>query len=202
MSAIIALMIIGAWCLIGFLLWSFLFKPYVHSTALRICLTILLAVVWFVGPAFDEILGAREFEQLCREMPSIKFYDPVAVGPGVFFDEQGLPKWKNSDEFSAIRRKTNVWEKEIFEKRSERHIIRRWPMTITELHSVYFDRSTHSVSLETFARYSSGGWIRSIIGIGGYQCPSRGFFPPDEERIFFKTKNNKTTPSGGKYDNN
>jgi hypothetical protein len=111
MSAIIALIVIFIWAWFGFALWSLLVKPYVQSTILRICLTLLLAVVWFVGPVIDEILGVREFDQLCREMPSVKYYGPVAVGPGVFFDEQGRPKWKNSDEFYAIKRNTDVWEK-------------------------------------------------------------------------------------------
>lgn len=202
MSAVIALIVIAAWSWIGFLLWRRLIKPYTHSTILKSCVTLLLAAVWFVGPVLDEILGAREFDQLCREMPPIKFYGPVTVGPGVFFDEQGRPRWQNSDEFSNIRRKTNVWENEIFEKRSEHKTIRRWPMTITELHTEYFDRSTHSVSLETFARYSNGGWLRSIIGLGDYQCPSKGWFPPDEARIVFKSNDQINTQIGVNHDNN
>ncbi len=188
MSAIIALIVIFIWAGFGFVIWKCLVDTYIRSTILKTCLTLLLAVVWFVGPVLDEILGAREFDQLCRDMPPIKFHGPVAVGPGVFFDEQGRKKWKNSNEFSAIRRKTNVWEKVIFEKHSEEQTIKRWPMVITELHSVYYDRSTHSISLETFARYSKGGWIRRFIGIGDYQCPSKGRFPRDEERIIFKSK--------------
>jgi hypothetical protein len=105
MSAIIALIVIAVWAWLGFALWRRLVKPYVHSSVVKTCLILLLIVVWFVGPVIDEIFGSREFDQLCGEMPSVKFYGPVAVGPGVFFDEQGRPKWKNSDEFSAIKRK-------------------------------------------------------------------------------------------------
>jgi len=188
MSAIIALIVIYIWAWLGFVLWSRLIKPHVSSTKLRTSLTLLLAIVWFVGPVLDEILGAREFDQLCREMPSIKYYGPVAVGPGVFFDEQGRTKWKNGDEFSAIRRKTNVWEKEIFKFYEERHTLRKWPMPIEEVHNVYLDRTTGKTTLESFARYSKGGWLRRFIGIGDYQCSIKGRYPRDEERIIFKAK--------------
>lgn len=188
MFTLIALIVIGIWGGIGFVIWRFLILPHLRSPMTKICVTFILALLWFVGPVIDEILGAREFNHLCQEMPYIKYYGPVAVGPGVFFDEKGRPKWKNSDEFSAIRRNNDVWEKEIFENRDEYRIIRRWPMPIVELHSIYFERGTGKITLESFARYSDGGWLSRLTGLVDYQCPSKGYFPRDEERIIFKTK--------------
>lgn len=203
MSAIIALIIIFLWGGLGYLIWWRLVKPFIRSTILKTCLTLLLAAVWFVEPVIDEILGAREFDQLCREMPPVKFYGPVAVGSGVFFDEQGRPKWKNSDEFSAIVREhrgknlfgeIEGWEK-IFGNRSEYRIIQRWPMRIRELYTIDFEKATGTPVVETFARYSNGGWLRSFIGIGNYQCPSRGQIPKSEEWIVFKA--NQKIPEKG-----
>ncbi len=195
MMALCVLAVIFIWALLGFTLWSRLVKPYVYSTILRACLTLLLAAVWFVGPVLDEILGTREFDKLCAEMPSIKFYGPVAVGAGVFFDEQGRPKWKNSDEFAAIVRKSgesnrmfgepDEWKK-IVAGREERRTIRKWPMPIIEMHTVYFERATGKIILESFARYSAGGWLRRLVGIGDYQCPIKGRYPNEEEWIFYK----------------
>jgi hypothetical protein len=65
-------------------------------------------------------------------------------------------------------------------------MIRRWPMPIVELHSVYFDRATGKIQLESFARYSDGGWLSRLTGLVDYQCPSKGYFPRDEKRIIFK----------------
>jgi len=188
MFTLIALIVIGIWGGIGFVIWRFLILPHLRSPMTKICVTFILALLWFVGPVIDEILGAREFDQLCREMPSIKFYGPASVGPGAFFDEQGRPMWKNRDEFSAIKRSTSEWKEKIFEIKDEYGIIRRWPMGIRELHTIYFDKTTGKPVIETFARYSDGGWLSRLIGMTYYQCPSRGNFPRDEEMIIFKAK--------------
>ncbi len=185
MIALCALTAIFLWALFGFALWRLLIQRHVRSTILKVCLTLLFAVVWFIGPVLDEILGAREFDQLCREMPPVKFYGPVAVGPGVFFDEHGRPKWKNSDEFSAIVRKTDGFNKFIGDH-DEWRTIRKWPMPIVELHTIYFERTTGKNVLESFARYSKGGWLRRLIGLGDYQCPHKERYPHDEEWIVFK----------------
>ncbi len=63
MSAIIALIVIFIWAGFGFVIWKCLVDTYIRSTILKTCLTLLLAVVWFVGPVLDEILGAREFRE-------------------------------------------------------------------------------------------------------------------------------------------
>lgn len=184
MIGISLLLLIACWFWLGVILWLKLINPRVHNSMLKTCLTFLLATIWFVGPVLDEILGAREFDQLCREMPSSKFYGPAAVGPGVFYDDQGRARWKNGDEFSAIIRNTNGWEK-IFVRRNETKTIRKWPMPITEQHTEYSEKSTGKITLESFARYSQGGWLRRLIGIGDYQCPIKGPYPKDEDWIVF-----------------
>ncbi len=189
MIALTALIVIACWGLLGLGLWRVLVKPRIRSENLTILLGVLLAIVWFVGPVFDEILGARQFDKLCREMPPYKFYGPVAVGSGPFFDGQGRPKWKNGDEFYAIRRDTDVWEKEIFERRTERRVIRKWPMPIVKTYSILVDRATGNPSYECVSINSKGGWLRKLIGIGSYQCTCKGQFVHDQEMIFFKTNN-------------
>jgi len=189
MSALIILAVVILWAGIGFVLWKSLIRPYIRSRWALIVTTLILAGIWLVGPVLDEILGAREFERLCKEVPEVKFYGPVAIGPGVFFDEQGKPRWKNSDEFSTIKRSTTVWY-DLFDERQEWTELRRWPMPIFQGHSVYFVKSTGQPSVESFYRTSPGGWIKRGIDWGvqaPYQCRRTGRFPADEERIVFKS---------------
>jgi hypothetical protein len=61
-------------------------------------------------------------------------------------------------------------------------------MPIVESHWVIFDRATGKTTVEYFSRYSKGGWLRRFIGIGDYQCPSKGPHIKDEETIIFKAK--------------
>ena len=185
MIALSALIVLFIWAWLGFILWRRLIHPYIQRPKLKVFLTLLLTVAWFVGPVLDEILGARHFEQLCREMPPIKFYGPVAVGAGVFFDEQGRPKWKNRDEFWKLERTTGGIDNVISSK-SDRYLLSEWPMPIVERRSKYFEIKSGTPVVESFARYSPGGWLRRFIGIGDYQCPSKGKFPRNEEFIVFK----------------
>lgn len=187
MFAMITMMIIAVWGLFGFLIWHYLIKRFIQSKILKICLAILLAIVWFAGPVFDEVLGARKFRQLCWKNPPIKFYGPVAVGPGAFFDEQGQPKWSNSDEFSKIKRGDGKSEYRVSSKTENRKLC-EWPIPIVKRHTVFFDRETNKILLESFSLYSQGGWLRRFFGIGDYQCLSRGKFPDSEEFIIFKNK--------------
>lgn len=188
MFAIVALIVVGLWASLGYWLWQRLIATGVKSQKSKLVLTMFLAIIWFIGPVLDEIIGACEFEKLCREMPSDRFYGPIAVGSGAFFDEQGRPRWRNGDEFSAIRRKTSVWEKELFDIYDESKLIRQWPMPIIEKHVLYLSRVSKKPVIETFARYSKGGWLRRLIGIGDYQCPGRGQLPKSEDWIIFKPR--------------
>jgi hypothetical protein len=188
MSALIALAAIVIWAWFGALLWKRLIRPRFKSPVAIAIVTALLACIWLIGPVIDEILGAREFGRACQEMPKVKFHGPVVVGPGAFFDQLGNPRWKNSDEFSAIKRSTKVWD-QLFDDRQEWTTLQKWPIPILQSRSVYFQRSTGRVSVESYYRTSPGGWLRRVTGWSvqaPYQCPSKGIFPVDEARIAFQ----------------
>jgi hypothetical protein len=187
MSALIILVVALVWARIGFVLWRWLIRPRIKSPRALYATTLALAGIWLVGPVLDEILGAREFAQACREIPEVKFHGPVAIGTGSFFDEHGKPRWKNDDEFSAIKRNTKDWY-QIFDERQEWTQLRRWPMPIFQSRSIYFVKSTGQSSVDSYYRTSPGGWIKRVTGWGmqaPYQCPRRGVFPVDEARIVY-----------------
>lgn len=206
MIGLIVIASVAAWIFVGYLLWRKLIRPHVYSWLARAVILLPLAAVWLIVPVADEILGARDFEKLCQEMPEIKFHGPVPVGPGAFFDADGTPKWKdrnefgNSDEFSEIKRNTKEWDKIIHHPSSEWRLLREWPMPIGESYGLYVDKRTGKPMLETYARYSPGGWIKRGLGWGShapYQCPDKGYFPRDEEWIVFaKEPDLKSTMNG------
>jgi hypothetical protein len=186
-SALILLVVILVWVRIGFVLWRWLIRPRIKSPRVLAPATLALAGIWLVGPILDEILGAIEFARACREMPEVKFYGPVAVGPGAFFDDQGKPRWANDDEFSAIKRNSKDWY-QIFDERQEWTQLRRWPIPIFQSRTVYYVRSTGQPSVDSYYRTSPGGWINRIMDWGTqapYQCPRRGGFPVDNVRIIY-----------------
>lgn len=199
MIALVVMTAIVIWMAVGYLLWRSLMRPRIPSRLARISIFLMFAALWLVAPLVDEMFGAREFEKLCEEMPEIKFHGPVPVGPGAFFDEQGTPKRLDDgrprvitpDEVprrkAIIEQKSREWDT-IFVQRDEWRLLRKWPMPIGESHHVYVDKRTGKTTLETYARYSPGGWIKRGLGWGShapYQCPSRGYFPKNEEWIFF-----------------
>jgi len=208
MIGLIVLVSIAAWIFLGYFIWRRLICPRIHSWLARVAVLLPLLAVWLIAPVADEILGAREFEKLCKEMPEIKFHGPVPVGPGAFFEADGTPKWKdrnqlgNSDDFSAIQRNTRAFDDIFKSSPGEWRLLREWPMPIGELHSLYTDKRTGKPVLESYARYSPGGWIKRGIGWGNhapYQCPRKGRFPRDEEWIVFSKETPiKSTGNGEK----
>ena len=187
MIALSVLIVIFIWAWLGFAFWRRLIAPYIKPPILKIFLAALFAGAWLVAPVLDEILGAREFDQLCRDMPPVKYSGPVVVGSGDFFDGQGRPNWKNSFEFSVIERNADGSNK-IFASRDSLELICRWPMPIMERNSVYFAIKTGLPIVVTYTRFSKGGWLRRLVGFGDYQCPRKGPFPKDEELVVFKSK--------------
>lgn len=212
MIGLVVIASIVAWILLGYFLWLKLIRPRIHSWLARAVILLLLAAVWLIAPVADEILGAREFEKLCKEMPEIKFHGPVPVGPGAFFDEEGKPKRLDDNKPKVItpeeavkrgefiERQSQEWDRIIHHPPSEWRLLREWPMLIGESYSLYIDKKTGNASLETYARYSPGGWIKRGLGWGSnapYQCPSKGYFPRREEWIFFaKETDFKSTMNG------
>jgi hypothetical protein len=181
MSAIVLLLVVVLWAWLGYFFWRRLVRPHFDSWAPLATITGILAVLWFIGPVLDEILGAREFSRLCDEMEPVKFYGPVVIGPGVFFDETGNQKWKTDDEYGAIRRGSKEWEK-IIDVRQETTVLKRWPIPILEGKATYFERATNGPVVVSRILGSAGGWIRRAVApgqIGNYQCPSKGTMPHD-----------------------
>jgi hypothetical protein len=190
----IALVVLGVtllWGLLGVWVWRRFLNRRFSSMLVRVLAFILFTTFWLVTPVLDEILGAREFEQLCREMPEKKFYGPVPMGLGPYFDRNGAPKWESSRDFSLIRldpKGRKAWDEVIDWVNDDWRLLTRWPMPIGELHTVIVDRRNGKPVSEAYARYSPGGWIKRGLGLGGhapYQCPSKGRWPDDATWIVF-----------------
>jgi hypothetical protein len=187
------LIFIGLWAAVGFVLWRWLIRPRLHSRSALVLVTLLAGVVWFVGPIADELLGARQFKRLCDEMPPVEFYGPVPIGPGAFFDESGRPRWRTSDEFWAIRRKTKDWER-IFGSREETTTLSTWPFIVLEMKTIHYAKATGQPILISRFRGSAGGWLKRMTGWGAYspyQCPFKERYPPDNDWITFKPTDQK-----------
>lgn len=189
MIALVVLGVVLLWGLLGVWVWRRFLNPRIASIQVKVPLFLLFLMFWLVAPVLDEILGAREFESLCREMPEKKFYGPVPVGPGELFDESGKPRWNDDREFALIQINTGVFRK-IFKSHDDWRLLTRWPMPISELHSLEVDQRNEKPVRESFARYSPGGWIKRSLGLGShspYQCPPRGQLVRDEDWIYFDT---------------
>jgi hypothetical protein len=188
---VIALVLLGVvvlWAVLGVFLWKWLIRPRFRSRGALVAATLVAAAIWFVGPVLDEILGAQTFKRLCEEMPPIEFYGPIAVGPGVFFDNDGRPRWKSSEDF-----RLNFWNKEgwtrLFDKREEDQVLLRWPFPVIESRTIIFSNAGQRPIYVWRGRYGSGGWIKRVTGWSRhapYQCPAKGSAPPSELWIRFK----------------
>ena len=187
MIALVVLGVVLLWGLLGVWVWRRFLNPRIASIQVKVPLFLLFLMFWLVTPVLDEILGVREFERLCREMPEMKFYGPVPVGPGELFDEDGKPQWSNDREFAFIRINTRYYKK-LFEDKDDRRLLAHWPMPIVERYSLTVDKRSGKSVAESFARYSPGGWIKRSVGLGShslYQCPPKGQWPSDEDWIYF-----------------
>lgn len=187
MSAVILFVLVSAWLALGYLIWRVTFALAMADSLLRKSLGLALAVVWLVAPWADEWLGAHEFKRLCDEMPEVKFYGPVAVGPGPFYNEDGSPKWQTRQQFHEISH--SLWT-QLFSDKEEFEKIRSLPVPIAERRIVRRYQPTGAV-VEVFTeRLSPGGWIRRATGWGShapYQCPWKGYVVrEDRDYITFK----------------
>jgi hypothetical protein len=186
MVGVVVLLVIGLWAVVGRWAWNNFVRPRIPAPRIRLA-GFAFAVAWFVLPVGDEILGSFRFRQLCREIPPTRYYGPIAVGPGAFFDQQGNRKWKSSDEFARIVLDSQEWGR-LWERRTETKRIASWPMAIFEARSLQIESSTGRVVVESYFRGSGGGWIKRTLGrsvLGTYQCFSAGDHPQDEDAIEF-----------------
>ena len=174
MVGVIVLLVIGFWAVVGRWAWKNFVRPHVSAPRAGLA-GFAFAVAWFVLPVGDEILGSIRFRQLCREIPPTRYYGPIAVGPGAFFDQQGNRKWKSSDEFARIVISTPDWN-ELWETRTEESRLSTWPMRIFQSRHLHLERRTGRLVIESYFRGSGGGWIGLTLarGIHGtYQCHVR-----------------------------
>ena len=197
MSGPIIFVVVALWAGLGFVLWKILVRPRVRSVTALYAATASLALLWFVGPVADEILGAREFKRLCDEMPGVKFYGPIAVGPSPFYDERGQRKlWAQREieaggspfpksdiklAYAEGRRFQEAWQV-VFKSTPETRRIQVWPIPVLEERLTYTHKSSGTVMLVSYWRASPGGWIKRLTGWGShapYQCPNRGNWPQE-----------------------
>ena len=196
MSFLIVLFALATWFWLGRFLWRITLAPRLKSGWLRILLGLGLSAIWLLAPFVDEMLGAQEFERACAALPPVKFYGPVSVGPGPFYNEDGSPKWKTKKEFEEIDLPMEDLKKgrpsyldRLFETRESTTVITRFPVPIIEHQNIYVHKADGQVQIVTSARFSPGGWIKRMTGWGShapYQCSRKaGQFPQDEARIKF-----------------
>ncbi|MDQ8020533.1 MAG: hypothetical protein REI94_01740 [Moraxellaceae bacterium] len=202
MIALVVLVVMAVWMLLGYLVFSKAIHPRIRHWKGREAIAVLLCAAWLAAPFLDEIIGAQDFKRLCREMPETKFYGPVPVGPGAFFDEKGNPirlpetKGKPAPEEVAKRRElrerqSREWDDIIDSPPSQWRLLQNGPIPIGESVDVYIHIATGKPVLETYSRYSPGGFIKRGLGWGShapYQCPSKGYFPKREEWMVFSAE--------------
>lgn len=203
MSALVLLLTIGLWFGLGWLIWRSIISHRVSGTTVRIPLGIVLAGIWLVAPWGDEWLGAREFKRLCHEMPEVKFYGPVAVGAGAFYDSQGQRRlwayrevldgkspFPNGDfKLASVegRKFDNAWELE-FKRATLSQRIQNWPIPVSEEVTTYVHAATGKLVREDRWLGSPGGWIKRLSGWGDhapYSCAKQGTSYPNEVWIKF-----------------
>lgn len=165
MSAVIVLLVVGAWFWLGFSIWKWLFAKRIAPGPLRTSVGVALAALWMLAPWIDEIAGARQFAKLCEEMPEVKFYGPVAVGPGPFFNEDGSPKWTTDAELGKLMQPE--WSS-LFRGLEELEEIRSLPFPIFERRTIRYFVRTGSTTEVLTERLSPGGWIKRATGWGSH----------------------------------
>lgn len=175
MSALVVLAAVGVWLYLGYLIWRLAVARLIKNGATRAALGVTLAVLWLAAPWVDEWLGAREFKRLCDEMPEVKFYGPVAVGPGPFYNEDGSPKWQTKQQFYEISHP--LWGT-LFSDKEQLDKVRSLPVTVFERRIVRRYQPTGQVVEVFIERLSPGGWIKRATGWAShapYQCPWKSY---------------------------
>lgn len=175
MIALVLLVIVGLWSLVGYLVWRTLLGRWIKNEELYWGTAFAFGAVWLVGPWIDEWLGAKEFNKLCDEMPAVAFYGPVAVGPGPFYKEDGSPKWQTKEQFYEISHP--LWPT-LFSDDERLERILDFPVPVLERRIERRFRPTGQLVEMFVERYSPGGWIKRTTGWGShapYQCPWKGY---------------------------
>lgn len=187
MIALMILIVFGIWCVIGWNVCGSLVVRRVQRPLLRWSLIPVFWIVWFVGPIADEIIGGRIFDAECARLPEKKFFGPVHIGAGAFFDEAGAPRWNNEREFTNIRIKTREWNR-IFRWDDMEIQTMTFPVVIRRRETTLYHVASNAPVLTGTSLWSSGGWIdRTLKPVlpSNWTCLSPGHWPDDRKLIIF-----------------
>jgi len=179
--------VIGLWCLLGWYVSRRLITRRTRLLSRRLLFVPLFWVVWLIGPIADDIVGRRIFDEECARLPPVKYFGPVHVGAGAFFDESGKRRWKSDREFTRIRVETREWER-IFRWDRVESRTATFPIVITRIETTIRQVSSNAALISTVTLWSSGGWTRRIYGSSipsSWTCHSPGNWPRDEDTIIF-----------------
>ncbi|MES2919727.1 MAG: hypothetical protein V4729_14060 [Pseudomonadota bacterium] len=184
---------IGLWLLVGVILWKKILRQGVSGNRIsKGSAFYALIAAWLLVPFLDEIVGAKVFEEACERLPKSSFYGPIAVGEGPFFFKNGEPKWtyfysdgpakkRGPEDEVYVDAWNDAWRSS-FVSRSERHLLKKWPIPIFEVRMTTIYRGSGEVIAVRYRRETKGGWLKRLVGfLGGATegCLSRGGSPSD-----------------------
>ncbi len=187
MIGVLFYIVVGLWCMAGWYVCRWLITRRTQVLSRRLLFVPLFWVVWLIGPVADDIVGRRMFEEECARLPPVRFFGPVHIGAGVFFDESGKRRWKSEQEFARIAVETHELQR-LFKWKDQRTQIVAFPISITRTDAVLYHVTSNAPSLAMSSLSSNGGWIERVVArlypyVWACRSPGRG--PRDEERIIF-----------------
>ncbi len=188
MSGLLVLIIFGIWCVIGWNVCGSLVVRRVQRPLLRWTLFPIFWVVWFVGPFADAIIGRRIFEAECARLPEVRYFGPVHIGAGAFFDENGTRRWNNDREFWELQEKTGDWWERVFVRQHDETRVLTFPVVIKRTETMMYHMPSNTPMLTYTSLSSSGGWIdRALASVlsSNWECLSPGRWPRTEDTIIF-----------------
>jgi hypothetical protein len=189
MIVLTLIIIAGLWLAFGFLVWRTFIRKRIATPVVRGIALVGFLAVWMVGPWLDEILGVQRFERFCAEMPPIKFYGPVVVGPGAFFDTEGRAKFSERDDLSGSLGPFGKGFEKLFATRDEWKQVATFPIPIYDNPVTHFDKRNGQTVVVKPYRASPGGWIKRATGWGYHAplvCPVLGEFPKTAQWVRFQ----------------
>ncbi|MFR0690384.1 hypothetical protein ACLUTX_13370 [Enterobacterales bacterium AE_CKDN230030158-1A_HGKHYDSX7] len=185
MIGVILVFAVAVWGWLGNKIWGIICNRY--NLQVSFLIKSLLLAIWVLLPFADHVIGYLYFEKMCSDLPEIKFYGPVKVGAGEFFDRYGNPKWKNNVELAELTRKGKEWGS-IFGIEAKDYIVASYPAPIYRRDTRKFDVRDYALLMEWSSLTSPGGWIARVTGLGSnapYQCPRKGVAPQEKDMIIF-----------------
>lgn len=193
MSALLIMAVGALWFLVGLAVWKGLMRRlFVQKTVIRWMALAVFLAAWLVGPWVDEILGVAAFKRLCDGLPPIAFFGPVSVGPGIFFDDFGHPRFAAHDDLSSSTGPFGAEFDRLFQSRREWKRVSSFPIPVFDNPTTYYDTRNDRPVLTIPYRASPGGWLRRVTGFGSDApsvCPRRGTLPRTAQWIRFDRSN-------------